>query len=216
MKRFKKVLWSLLGLVLLLVLAFFIFLNSLKPDYKGKKELTGISAQVETYFDTYGIPHIYADNEEDAMRALGYVHAQDRLWQMELLRRAGAGRLSEIFGDLTLETDKFFLSLGIDDHNDKALANLDRSQPSVILAEAYLDGINQFIEDGPTPVEFYLTGLKKQKFELKDRRQKYLLAPNQFWLRSPQKQPLQYLIHADNWKAPLLFESSYSNGFLRS
>ena len=63
---------------------------------------------------------------------LGYVHAQDRLWQMELLRRAGAGRLSEIFGELTLETDKFFLSLGIDDHNEKALANLDRNQPLLV------------------------------------------------------------------------------------
>jgi penicillin amidase len=168
MKRFKKVLWVLLGLVVLVVLSFFIFLNSLKPDYDGNKKLSGLSSTVETYFDTYGIPHIYADNEEDAIRTLGYVHAQDRLWQMELLRRAGSGRLSEIFGEVTLETDKFFLSLGIDDHTEKALANLDKNQPSVILANAYLDGINQFIEEGPTPVEFYLTGLKKQKFELKD------------------------------------------------
>lgn len=168
MRLLKKVLLIVLGLVILFVLGFFIFLNTLTPTYEGEKEISGIANAVEVYFDTYGIPHIYADNEEDALRTLGYVHAQDRLWQMELLRRAGAGRLSEIFGDLTLETDKFFLSLGIDDHNDEALANLDMNQPSVILANAYLDGINQFIEEGPTPVEFYLTGLKKQKFDLKD------------------------------------------------
>lgn len=168
MRLLKRVLLGLLGLLAVLILGFFIFLNSLTPTYEGEEELENISKSVEVYFDTYGIPHIYANNEEDAVRALGYVHAQDRLWQMELLRRAGSGRLSEIFGELTLETDKFFLSLGIDDHNDKALSNLDRNQPSVVLANAYLDGINQFIENGPTPVEFYLTGLEKQKFELKD------------------------------------------------
>ena len=168
MRLLKKALLVLLGLLAIIVLGFFIFLNSLTPTYEGEKEFDNISNSVEVYFDTYGIPHIYADNEKDAIRTLGYVHAQDRLWQMELLRRAGSGRLSEIFGDLTLETDKFFLSLGIDDHNENALANLDNSQPSVVLANAYLDGINQFIEDGPTPVEFYLTGLDKQKFTLKD------------------------------------------------
>jgi len=168
MRLLKRVLLGLLGLLAVLLLGFFIFLNSLTPTYEGEEELRNISNTVEVYFDTYGIPHIYADNEEDAIRTLGYVHAQDRLWQMELLRRAGAGRLSEIFGELTLETDKFFLSLGMDDHNEKALKNLDMGQPSVVLAKAYLDGINQFIEEGPTPVEFYLTGLKKQKFELKD------------------------------------------------
>lgn len=168
MKLFKKVILALLGLLALMVLGSFIFLNSLTPTYEGEEELNNISSTVKVYFDTYGIPHIHADNEEDAIRALGYVHAQDRLWQMELLRRAGSGRLSEIFGELTLETDKFFLSLGINQHNEDALTRLNYDQPSVVLANAYLDGINQFIEEGPTPVEFYLTGLKKQKFELKD------------------------------------------------
>ncbi|MET1259545.1 penicillin acylase family protein [Flagellimonas sp. DF-77] len=168
MKRLKKILLALLGLFAILALFIFIFLNSLTPTYEGKQELKGLDQGVEVYFDAYGVPHIYADNETDAIRTLGYVHAQDRLWQMELLRRAGSGGLSEIFGDLTLETDKFFLSLGIDDYNQKALAKLDRSAASVQLAEAYLDGINQFIDNGPTPVEFYLTGLEKQKFDLKD------------------------------------------------
>lgn len=168
MKLVKRILLGLIGLLAIVVLGFFIFLNTLTPTYEGEDELARISQNVEIYFDTYGIPHIYAQSEEDAIRALGYVHAQDRLWQMELLRRAGSGGLSEIFGELTLETDKFFLSLGIDEHNEKALANLDKNQPSVILAQAYLDGINQFIEKGPTPVEFYLTGLKKKKFDLKD------------------------------------------------
>lgn len=168
MKKFKKVLLVIFGLFVVLALISFLFLNSLKPDYSGKARLPGLSHTVETYFDEFGIPHIYAQNEEDALRALGYIHAQDRLWQMELLRRAGTGRLSEVFGEIALDTDKFFLSLGIDDFNQKTLANFDSDKPSIVLANAYLDGINEFIEEGPTPVEFYLTGLKKENFDLKD------------------------------------------------
>lgn len=168
MKRLKKILLGLLILIGLLVIAAFIFLNTLKPTYDGELDLDGTTNDVEVYFDSYGVPHIYADNEEDAMRTLGYVHAQDRLWQMELFRRAGSGRLSEVFGDRALETDKFFLSLGIDDYNEEYLSKIDKNDPAIVLAQTYLDGINQFIESGPTPVEFYLTKLKKQKFELKD------------------------------------------------
>jgi len=168
MKRLKKVLLALFGLIALLILFFFIFLNSLTPTYEGEKELDHLQAEVSVHFDDYGIPHIYADDEVDALRTLGYVHAQDRLWQMELLRRAGVGKLSEVFGEITVETDKFFLSLGIDDYNKKTLAKLDRSDRAVVLSEAYLDGVNQFIADGPTPVEFYLTGLEKQPFTLED------------------------------------------------
>lgn len=168
MRKIKKVLTILGVLLFIIFLGGFIFVNTLTPTYSGEKDLANLSDEATVYFDEFGIPHIYAANEKDAIRTLGYVHAQDRLWQMELLRRAGSGRLSEIFGELTLETDKFFLSLGIDEHNEEALANLDTSHPSIVLANAYLDGINEFIDEGPTPVEFYLTGLKKQKFVLKD------------------------------------------------
>lgn len=168
MKRFKKVLWALLGLVGLLVLAFFLFINSLKPDYQGKQKLSGLSNTVETYFDDYGIPHIYAQNEEDAFRVLGYVHAQDRLWQMELLRRIAKGRLSEVFGKDLVDTDKFFLSLGIDEHTKRTLSDLDRESEMVKLSEAYLKGVNSFIETGPKPIEFYLTGIDKEPFTLED------------------------------------------------
>ncbi len=168
MRKLKKVLLILLGIVALVLVAALIFLNTLTPTYEGEKELSSLSDEVEVYFDRYGIPHIYAANETDALRTLGYVHAQDRLWQMELLRRAGAGRLSEIFGEIALETDKFFLSLGIDDYNEEAVAKANPSDPAIVLAQAYLDGINQFIAQGPTPVEFYLTGLEKQPFELQD------------------------------------------------
>ncbi len=162
MKTFKKIALILFVLLGILFLSAVIFTYTLKPDYDGEEAMPGLSGEVQVYFDTYGIPHIYGENEKDAFTALGYVHAQDRLWQMELLRRIGSGGISEVFGKDFIETDKFFLALGIDDASAKTVAELDKTKKSVQLSQAYLDGINQFIEEGPTPVEFYLTGIEKE------------------------------------------------------
>ena len=72
------------------------------------------------------MPHINAQNQHDAYTALGYVHAQDRLWQMELIRRISAGRLSEIFGEKLIDTDKFMSGLGIEENAQKTIRNLDK------------------------------------------------------------------------------------------
>lgn len=168
MKNYKKILLVLAGLLLLVIIGITIFINSLKPDYGGEKALSGLSNEVTTYFDPYGIPHIYADNETDAIRALGYVHAQDRLWQMELLRRVAKGQLSEVFGADMIKTDKFFLSLGIADHTKETIAALDMQSEAIVLSRAYLDGINEFVKNGPTPIEFYLTGIEKEPFTIED------------------------------------------------
>ncbi|PCE64057.1 penicillin acylase family protein [Sediminicola luteus] len=168
MKLFKKFLWILIGLVGLISIAVLLFVQHLKPEYEGEVEMADLSAKVEVYYDTYGIPHIYAQNTADAYKALGYVHAQDRLWQMELLRRIGTGGLSEVFGKDLLETDKFFLAMGIEEATHKTVKNLDPKSDEVRLAQAYLSGINQFIADGPTPIEFYLTGIDKKAFAMED------------------------------------------------
>lgn len=152
----------------LLAIGVAIFAYTLKPEYEGEKILTGLSEEVAVHYDSYGVPHIYGNEPIDAFHALGYVHAQDRLWQMELLRRIGRGGLSEVFGEATLETDKFFLALGIDESSAHAVAKLDLKSEAVVLSQAYLDGINQFVKDGPTPLEFYLTGLEKSEFTLHD------------------------------------------------
>ena len=81
----KKFLLGFLLLFLVIVLGLSWYLHSLKPVRSGELNLTGLSAPVEVLYDTYGIPHIYGANEPDVWRALGYVHAQDRLFQMELL-----------------------------------------------------------------------------------------------------------------------------------
>jgi len=167
-KVFKRLLWIVLGVIAILALSSGVYVYTHTPEYTGIKAMDHLNDKVDVYFDTYGIPHIYANTEEDALRALGYVHAQDRLWQMELLRRIGKGGLSEIFGEDMLKTDKFFLSLGIDDASQQTVDKISKSSPMVKLSQAYLDGINKYMEEGPTPIEFHLTGLEKTPFTLKD------------------------------------------------
>ena len=168
MKLVKKISLVLASLILLIAISLFIYLQITKPKYEDEESLSNLSKPTTVYFDEYGIPHIYAENQKDAMTTLGYVHAQDRLWQMELMRRIAPGRLSEIFGNPTLKTDKFFAGLGIDENSKQAVANLDTSSQTYILANAYLDGINQYIENGTTPVELRLLGIEQEKFTLKD------------------------------------------------
>lgn len=168
MKKVKLALLSILGILAVLAIVAYIFIQSLKPTYDGEIQLENLKETVNVYYDTYGIPHIYAKNDTDGFHALGYVHAQDRLWQMELIRRIGTGRLSEVFGEDMVNTDKLFLSLGIADATEKTIAELDPKAPMVVLANAYLEGINQFISEGPTPVEFYLTGIDKAPFTIQD------------------------------------------------
>src|ERR1700736_6339279 len=83
------------------------------PRKSGTLQLKGLHENVEGITDTYGVPHIYAQNEDDLFFAQGYVHAQERLWQMEMNRRLGSGRLSEIFGEIAVEPDRFSRRLGM-------------------------------------------------------------------------------------------------------
>ncbi len=168
MRMLKKVLKILLGLLILLIASGWIFSNMMKPTYDGELELKNISEKVTVYFDEVGVPHINAENQKDAYTALGYVHAQDRLWQMELVRRISAGRLAEVFGKDLVRVDQFFSGLGIEEAAVKTIKNLDKSSQAYQLAEAYLNGINQFIEEGTTPLEFYLVGVQKEKYTMKD------------------------------------------------
>ena len=157
-----------MALIAILVLAFFLYANSHKPVYSGSLEMNSLEGEVEVYFDDYGVPHIYAANEKDAYQALGYVHAQDRLWQMEVVRRIAAGRLSELFGPDLIETDKFFKGLGIEYASARSMKLIDTASASYQLSMAYLEGINHFIETGPSPVEFTLLGVEKEKYDLND------------------------------------------------
>ena len=89
---------ALLGLLLIGAGALWFALRASLPDYRAQLQLRGLSAAVEVLRDRDGVPHIFAKSEADAYFALGFVHAQDRLWQMEMNRRIGAGRLAEVLG----------------------------------------------------------------------------------------------------------------------
>jgi len=168
MRHLKKTLFFLFGLIIILALAGFFYANYQKPIYKGNLDLQNISSPTTVYFDDYGIPHIYAENQLDANVSLGYIHAQDRLWQMELMRRIAPGRLSEVFGEVMLKNDKFFKSLGIEEASKEAVKNSDKNGAPYKLAMAYLDGINQYISAGKTPIEFSILGVQKKPFVLED------------------------------------------------
>lgn len=169
----KALKWILLVLVFLFLIAgigILFWLHYLLPDYNGKIKSDLLSSDVDVYYDEYAIPHIYAQNENDAWFALGYVHAQERLFQMEMLRRVGAGRLSEIFGADLINIDKLFRALDISGiaHRsaEKYFSGSDSAYQQLTLS--YLKGINYYIDKGKTPVEFTLLDIPKSKFTVED------------------------------------------------
>lgn len=167
MKWFKRIAFTLLSLLVLITLAIYLYFEHLKPTYQGTIHVQGIQ-NTEVYFDSIGVPHIFSESETDAMKALGYVHAQERLWQMELLRRIASSRLSEILGKDLIAVDEFFAHLGIDETVDKQVLALDKNPKVKKLTEAYLQGINTFVKEGTTPIEFTLLGIEKEEYQIKD------------------------------------------------
>lgn len=170
MKILKRTLLVLFLLLMFLFSAAYLYTRSIAPDYEGTLNIDGLKEPVEVYFDDYAIPHIYAKNQGDLYLAFGYLHAQERLWQMDLLRRIAPGRLSEFFGPDMVEIDKFFRTLSIDQYSEKMANQLQNGGNEEVLsaAEQYLKGINYFVENGYTPIEYTLAGLEKSEFDLKD------------------------------------------------
>lgn len=167
MKIIKRIFLALIIVIVLLLAAVFYYLDYQSPKYEGEIELSHLSDSVEVVFDHYGIPHIYAHNEEDAYYALGYIQAQERLFQMVLYRRLVQGRASEIFGADLLPTDIYFKTLGLYDLAEQASKkhfDLSDPKPWHNPSLAYLKGINAFIEKGILPIEFQLLGFEPEQF----------------------------------------------------
>ncbi len=114
------------------------------PPLTGKLAIRGLSEPVSIVRDRYAVPHITGATLADVYRGLGFAHAQDRLWQMELMRRAGQGRLSEIFGERTLEADIFLRTLDLAGHADRSFSRFPREEQELLTA--YAEGVNSFIE----------------------------------------------------------------------
>ncbi len=157
-----------LGLILVLVFSGgFFYLRSSLPKTEGTEVIAGLDGQVEIVRDADGVPHIFAATDHDALFALGYVHAQDRMWQMEFQRRVGAGRLSEVLGDATLDTDKFIRTMGFYRSAKEAWDALDDSTQQSL--QAYVDGVNAWIDEKHTlPPEFLILGFKPEPWTVYD------------------------------------------------
>lgn len=108
----------LLALLVLAIAGLAWYVYSKQPQRSGQVLITGLTAPVTVRYDELGVPHIEAGNEPDLYRALGYVHAQDRLFQMEMLRRLARGELAEVLGPKLVATDRLFRTLGIRVHAD--------------------------------------------------------------------------------------------------
>jgi penicillin amidase len=171
-KALKIILLSLLGLVAILIIAGTVFISGIKrsglPQYNGEIKFKGLTADVTVYRDERGMPHIYAENEHDLYFTVGYVMSQDRLWQMDLIRRATTGRLSEIFGKAYVETDIFLRSLNMTAKSKMVLSNEDSAVLEAL--QYYADGVNAYIKDSGKnlPPEFRLLGYKPDPWKLED------------------------------------------------
>jgi penicillin amidase len=144
MKRLATVLIVLLVVVLIVFGALAVLVRRSFPQVAGQISLPGLHAPVEVLRDAWGVPQIYAEDAHDLFMAQGYVHAQDRFWQMDFWRHIGSGRLSEMFGDSQVETDSFIRTMGWPRLAEQELAAMDPETRAVL--ENYADGVNAYLD----------------------------------------------------------------------
>ena len=173
MRRGVRIALLVVGLLLLVLLVAgvggWLWLRGSLPQTSGTAQVQSdsLSAPVEIIRDEYGVPHIFAATDADAIFALGYVHAQDRMWQMEMNRRIGSGRLSEVLGEAALESDKYLRTMGFGRAAKQAWEVLRPDSRSLI--EAYANGINAWLgEEHRLPPEYILLGFKPEPWTVFD------------------------------------------------
>lgn len=130
--------------VLLLILIPYNITRSF-PQTKGEIQISGLDAPVEVYRDSYGVPHIYANTSHDLFFTQGYVHAQDRFWQMDFWRHIGSGRLAEMFGESQLETDQILRTMGFARVAQEELETFDSTSKAIL--ESYSQGVNAYLAE---------------------------------------------------------------------
>jgi len=136
------------------------FLRSGLPEYKDEIELAGLQGQVGVHHDSRGVPYIATVYESDLYFMQGYLHAKERMWQMELQRRVVQGRLSEVLGEDQLATDRFLRKLGLERIAGRMLNNTSAEGREV--AENYARGVNAYLESHPPSLEFRLLGFEPE------------------------------------------------------
>jgi penicillin amidase len=162
----KKIILVLVAFLAVAGLSIYLWLRSSMPIYEGSLSIHGLQQTVSVHFDDFGVPHIEAQNDHDLFMAFGYVHAQERLFQMEMMRRAGSGTLAEIIGQPMIKVDRTFLTLGMKEYAEASAANLEKLKGTRMYEaiQAYLEGVNSYIDNGPTPPEFSIIGIQKRHF----------------------------------------------------
>ena len=168
----SKILKNIIGIIIFLIIVFitlFILFKHLttKSFYEetGRTEVEGLREKTEIFKDNFGVPHIVAGNENDIYFALGYIHAQDRMWQMDISRRVAEGKLSEIFGYEVIEYDKLFRTIGINKISEKLYTELSPKSKEIL--EQYTNGINAFLNKRikQLPLEFDVLDYKPEKWK---------------------------------------------------
>lgn len=172
MRWLKRLAWLVLMLAALVVVgtlgAYVWYRQASQPLSAGTLKLPGLRESVSIIRDRHAVPHIKAANAQDAYFALGFVHAQDRLWQLQMNKRIVAGRLAEILGVSALDADRFLRTLGV---RRNAEAILAQSSPETRAAlQAYADGVNAYIDSrkGPLPPEFLILRTQPEHWEPAD------------------------------------------------
>nr|WP_316639513.1 penicillin acylase family protein [uncultured Roseateles sp.] len=165
MRWLRRLAVVVLALLLGLALAFWGYSRQVLPQTEGVLTVAGLKAAVTIERDAQGIPSIKAGSMEDLVFGLGFVHAQDRLWQLDTHKRIGSGRLAEAFGDAALESDRFLRALGV---RRAAAAQWALASPeSRALLTAYAAGVNRYVRShlGARPPEFLILGLQPEDWE---------------------------------------------------
>ncbi len=165
---FKKIIIGIFITIIVVLIAAYGFVYYLShrgiPDYDDHITMKGLTGEAIVYRDQYAIPHIYAKNEPDLYRAVGYCMAQDRLFQMDMIRRLTSGRLSEIVGEKAVDIDYLMRALKITEKSQKIYKKTDKKVTQTV--DAFCEGVNQYIEKNKDslPVEFTILGYKPEEW----------------------------------------------------
>ncbi len=168
MANLKKLSGLIFSLILLVGIGLFFYVRSSLPKTEGEVHVRGLSNTITITRDRNGVPHIEGTSLADVSFALGFVHAQDRLWQMEMNRRIGAGRLSEVLGSAALSKDKFLRTVGFYRAAKQTYNHL--SDETKTLFKSYTAGVNAQLEahEGALPPEFLILNIKPEKWTVSD------------------------------------------------
>lgn len=180
----KALIWAvavLLALVLVLTLVVVWTVRRSFPDYDGELRLAGLSGPVVVYRDDHGIPQVYAKNADDLFRAQGYLHAQDRFWEMDFRRHVTGGRLAELFGESQVETDRYLRTMGWRRVAEQELAILTPDTRRNL--QAYADGVNAWLAEhdgGAASLEYAVLGLQNSGYTI----EKWTPVDSLAWLKA--------------------------------